>query len=189
MWTQKATFSRLSIITSQKSDAKWFKILFIYEYFLLCTASSFRPCLYHYTHTHRKHTILFHTQIEISDLELIKKIFARRFMRKSLCWKKQESNLLHFLRSYRVSRFQSTDAEVVNNFFNFFHVIFESVKTFSKGIVLEIQQAKSSVEFVYKSSDFHGTIKITVCHAVYSKTSLKRIFIEFIWEKVCRWIN
>ena len=69
--------------------------------------------------------------------------------------------------------FESSYAEVIDNFFDFLDVVFESVEAFAKRVIFEIQETKTGVKFVYETRDFDRAIVITTGHAVYGETTLK----------------
>lgn len=77
------------------------------------------------------------------------------------------------VRPYRLLlRSQTSEAQVIDDIFDFLDTIFDAIRSLAEGVVLEVQNLESSMDVLDELCDLNRTRVITLSHAVAGKTCL-----------------
>ena len=70
------------------------------------------------------------------------------------------------------SWFETTDGDIVDNFFNFLDVVLEGVVFPPESVVLEVEQPEAGRQLRHKPSDGKGPLTVPQYHTVYRQSGL-----------------
>lgn len=57
-------------------------------------------------------------------------------------------------------------ADVIDNLFDLFHIVFKSIKTFAQTIVFQIEQTKARVQITNEMGDIQGALVVAHCDGI-----------------------
>lgn len=63
-------------------------------------------------------------------------------------------------------RSKSANADIVNDLFDFLHIILQGIKTFAQPIIFQVQQAKSGTQIANKSRNLQWTLIVAQSNCV-----------------------
>lgn len=65
---------------------------------------------------------------------------------------------------------QTSNADIVDDFFNFLDIILQPIESLAQAVVLQIQQSESSTEVGQETGNLHWTLIIAQCHRIGCKS-------------------